>query len=96
MEFLPILPPNCTKFIFFWVNSKKLSSDLESLHFPMFSQNAVNSKSGREMVMENHEWSWKSHGKKFVKFVGTKADRVPTNVLKIIPPRVSSLFLIIS
>ena len=41
---------------FFWVNTKKLSSDLESLHF-------ANSKSGREMVMENQgmvmEKSWK-------------------------------------
>ena len=32
------------------VTTKKLSSDLESPHFP---QNVVNAKLGREMVMEN-------------------------------------------
>ena len=72
--FLQILPPNCTKFVFFCSTLRKLSSDLESPHFPIFPQNAANSKSGREMVIENQEIS-KGHGKVmekyFVKSVGT-------------------------
>ena len=48
----------------FFVTAKKLSSNLESLHFPMFSANVANAKSGREMVMENQEMvmekSWKN------------------------------------
>ena len=31
------LAPNCAKFVFFWVTSKSLSSDLESPEFPRFS-----------------------------------------------------------
>ena len=46
---LPILPPNFTKFVSFFVSTKKLSSNLES---PIYVANA---KSGREMVTENEE-----------------------------------------
>ena len=35
--------------------TKKLSDDLESLHFLTFSTKRTNAKLGREMVMENQE-----------------------------------------
>ena len=54
---LPMLLLSYTKFVSFWVTAKKLSSDQESLHFPMFSAKRYvsNSKLEREMVMENQE-----------------------------------------
>ena len=39
----------------FFVNAKKLSSDLETPHFPTFLENVANSQLEREMVMENQE-----------------------------------------
>ena len=41
---LPIFPPNCTKFVVFFVTSKKLSSALESLHFLAENVNAKSRK----------------------------------------------------
>ena len=58
---LPILPQICIVL----VNTKKLSSNLESLHFPMFSAKCceckIGKRDGHEMVMEKY----------FVKSVGT-------------------------
>ena len=34
---LPLLPPNCTKFVSFFATTKKLIIRVESLHFPVFS-----------------------------------------------------------
>ena len=48
---LPILPPNYTKFVFVLVTAKKLSSNLESLHFPMFLTKCWECKI--------RKWSWK-------------------------------------
>ena len=48
----------------YFATTKKLSIDVESLHFPMFSTNATNAKSRREVVMDNYE-------KYVVKSVGT-------------------------
>ena len=39
---LPILPSNCTKFTCFFATTEKLSNDVESLYFPMFSNSGVN------------------------------------------------------
>ena len=52
-NFAPELYQICNSF----VTTKKLSSDLESPHFPMFSRKCCECKSGREMVMEK---SWKN------------------------------------
>ena len=58
-------PPNCAKFVFFLVTTKKLSSDLDSPHFPMFSVKRrkckIGKKDGQGKVMEKY----------FVKSVGT-------------------------
>ena len=66
---LPILPQNYSIFL---VNSKKLSSDLESPHFPMFSAKHCECKIGER---NGHGKSRKGHGKVmdkyFVKSVGT-------------------------
>ena len=34
---LPILPPNCRKYVNFFATTEKLSICVESLHFPVFS-----------------------------------------------------------
>ena len=64
--------PNCTKFVFFLVNVKKLSSDLESLHFPKMSAKYSELKIGEG---SGHGKSRNGHGKVmeffFVKSVGT-------------------------
>ena len=48
--------------------TKKLRSNLESPHFPMFLQNVANTTSGREMVMENQVMVMEKY---LVKSVGT-------------------------
>ena len=48
---LPILPPNCTKFVFFFAITKKLSSDLESLHFGMLcGECKIGKRDGHEKI----------------------------------------------
>ena len=49
MKFYQFCPQNIPNLIFL-VTTKKLSMDVESLHFP---KNAMNANSQREMVMEN-------------------------------------------
>ena len=68
---LPILPLNCTKFVlFFLATTKKLSSNVESLHF-LIPQNAANAKSRREIwSWKIKKWSWKSHGTIFGQVCG--------------------------
>ena len=62
---LPILPLNCTKFVFF-VTTKKLSYDLESLHFLMYSTKRHECKIGK---MNGHGKSRNGHGKVMEKYV---------------------------
>ena len=63
--------------MFCFVTAKKLSSNLESLHFLIFSQNVANAKSGREMVIENREIVM---GKCFAKHVGTLLYHIDQNL----------------
>ena len=60
---LPILPPNCTKFVFF-VTTLKFSSDLESLNFFPAMQKE------ERWSWKIKKWSWKSHGKLFCQVYG--------------------------
>ena len=66
------LTQNYTKFVFFVVNAKKLRSDLESLHIPMFSVKRRRFKIGER---NGHGKYKNGHGKVmekcFVKSVGT-------------------------
>ena len=68
---LPILPPDCTKFVVF-STTKKLSIGLENLHCPMFPAKRHYCKIEKR---DCHEKSRNSHGKVmekyFVKSVGT-------------------------
>ena len=57
---LPILLPNCTKFVLSLVATKKLSSDLESQHFQTFSAKRHKLKIGQR---DGHGKSRNGHGK---------------------------------
>ena len=57
---LQILPPNFTKFVYFFVTAKKLSSNLESLYFPTFSTKCRECKIGKR---DGHGKSRNGHGK---------------------------------
>ena len=71
-ETLPILPPNCTKFVCFFVTTKKLSIHVDNPSFSDVLRKTLNSKSIREKVMENQEITMgKVMGKYLVKSVGT-------------------------
>ena len=65
MEFYQFCPQHCTKFCIFLVTTRKLSSDLESLHFLTSAKHPefING----EMVMENQEMVMEYY---FVKSVG--------------------------
>ena len=60
------------KFVSFFVTAKKLSRNLECLHFPMFSAKCRKQKIGKR---DGHGKSRNGHGKVmekyFVKYVGT-------------------------
>ena len=64
--------PNCYQICMFFVTVKKLSSNLESPHFPMFSAKCRECKFGKR---NGHGNSRNGHGKVmekyFVKYVGT-------------------------
>ena len=64
--------PELSQIVIFLVTTKKLSSNLESLHFPMFSAKRHKCKIGKR---DGHGKSRNGHGKVmekcFVKSVGT-------------------------
>ena len=67
--------PTFTKFVFF-VTTKTLTSNLESLHFPTFSRKMVQMQNWEERwSWKIKKWSWESNGaimeKYFVKYVRT-------------------------
>ena len=49
------LAPELYQICMIFATTKKLSNDVESLHFPRFPQNTVNAKQVIEIVVENKE-----------------------------------------
>ena len=63
---LPILPPSFIKFVFYLVTTKKLSRDLESLHFLTYSAKRRKCKIRK---IDGHGKSRNYHGKVMEKYV---------------------------
>ena len=72
---LPILPPNCVKFVNF-LSPKKLSSYLEILQFPTFSGKCRECKTGNRDV---HGKSRNCHGKVMEKYFVNSVGTLQTN-----------------
>ena len=69
---LPILPQNYVKFLLFFVTTKKLSSNLESLHFSTFSAKCCECKIGKkDGYGKSRNGGGKVIDKYFVKCLGT-------------------------
>ena len=62
--------PQFHQICIFVVTAKKLSSNLERLHFLTFSAKCRECKIRKRWLWKIKKWSWKSHGKIFCKSCG--------------------------